>query len=221
MKTLTDDAIAQALRPYVSGARRDPHPDGALEISPEFCEQLRAYIRVLLKWNRVVSLTTITDPDEILRFHFGESIFAASSVMFQNGRLADFGTGAGFPGMPLRMAIPSLELTLVESNAKKCAFLAEVTRELGLSRVSIMRSRVEELNAVPGSFDFVAARAFGQFESLLECAKKMLGERGRVVLWLGEKDCKALSANRDWLWEEPKHIPNSERRFILVGSPKS
>jgi 16S rRNA (guanine527-N7)-methyltransferase len=173
-----------------------------------------------MKWNRSISLTTVTNPDEILQFHFGESIFAASVVVFQNSRLADFGAGAGFPGLPVRMIAPSIELSLVESNLKRCAFLAEVTRELGLAEVTILKSRVESLGPESGLFEFVTARAFGQFELLLDRAGRMLTKGGRVILWLGEKDTESLARRTDWEWISPVRIPNSERRFILVGSPR-
>jgi 16S rRNA (guanine527-N7)-methyltransferase len=219
MATLTDQQIARALEPYmpvVHGAS----PKSAVAIGPAFCNQVRGYVRLLLKWNRSISLTTVTNPDEILQFHFGESIFAASVVIFQNGRLADFGAGAGFPGLPVQMIAPSMGLSLVESNLKRCAFLAEVTRELGLADVTILKSRVEDLGPESGLFEFITARAFGQFELLLDRAGRMLTGGGRVILWLGEKDTESLARRRDWEWLSPVRIPNSERRFILVGSPK-
>ena len=97
----------------------------------ELCERIRTYISLLLRWNQSISLTTVTNSDEILRFHFGESLFAASAFSLENGRLADVGSGAGFPGLPLAMLLPDLNVTLIESNAKKFTFLSEVVRELG------------------------------------------------------------------------------------------
>ena len=133
---------------------------------------IQSYIGLLLQWNRSISLTTVTDPEDVVRFHFGESLFAASCVPITDGRLADVGSGAGFPGLPLKMLIPSLDLTLIESNAKKAAFLAEAVRRLGLDGVHIFRGRMEEfqdgLDLISStSFDVITARAFGQFDSLL------------------------------------------------------
>jgi 16S rRNA (guanine527-N7)-methyltransferase len=219
MTTLTDEKIVRALEPYILAAH-GRIPNAAVAMGPVFCDQVRTYVQLLLKWNRSMSLTTVTDPDEILRFHFGESILVASIVLFQNGRLADFGAGAGFPGLPVRMVAPSLRLSLVESNLKKCAFLAEVIRELGFSDVTILKSRVEDLCLESGTFEFVAARAFGQFELLLDSARRMLIIGGQVILWLGEKDTESLAKRRDWRWLAPIRIPGSERRFLLVGSPK-
>jgi 16S rRNA (guanine527-N7)-methyltransferase len=219
MTELTDEAIARALSPYLP-VHAQSSERSALAVTPRFCDRVRAYTRLLLKWNRAISLTTVTDPHEILRFHFGESIFAASFVMFQNGRLADFGAGAGFPGLPIRMAISSMSVTLVEANLKKCAFLAEVIRQMSLPDVEILKCRVEDLKMPRGLVDFVVARAFGQFELLLAAAKRILTDTGQVILWLGERDCATLGARRDWLWRDPERIPNSQRRFILIGSPR-
>jgi 16S rRNA (guanine527-N7)-methyltransferase len=185
-------------------------------------EGIRSYISLLLQWNRSISLTTITDPEEIARFHFGESLLASSFVPITRGRLADVGTGAGFPGLPLKMLIPPLHLTLVESNAKKVAFLAEIVRTLGLDGVHILRGRMEEYNTVSSSaphrrFDFVTARAFGQFGKLLAWSKAHLAASGRLTLWLGEGDADSILKTGGWTWSRPVQIPGSKRRFIVSG----
>lgn len=216
MRDLTNDQMFRQLAPYVAAGPVDESMFDAA-----FFDRIRSYIHLLLKWNRSISLTAVTDPKEILRFHFGESIFAASLLQLQNGRLADFGAGAGFPGLPIRIAVQSVKLSLVESNLKKCAFLAEVVRELGLSNVSVKTCRAEDLDQQRESFDFVIARAFGHFELLLAAARRTLSQSGQIVLWLGEKDSRVLAQNADWRWLGAVQIPNSERRFILVGSPQA
>lgn len=175
------------------------------------------YVSTLLSWNRSISLTTVTNPEEILRFHFGESLFVASLLPISDGRLADVGTGAGFPGLPLKMLAPSLDLTLIESNAKKAAFLAEVVRRIAVERVHIFRGRMEEAD---GTFDFVTARALGQFEGLLAWAAHHLVKSGRLILWLGHEDAKSISHTSGWSWLAPVPIPGSDRRFIICGSPE-
>src|SRR5271156_2910307 len=107
MKQLSIDTIRAALKPYGVAA------------NDLLCEQIRMYIDLLLRWNQKTSLTTVTDPTEILRFHFGESLFAAGCVPIRHGRLADVGSGAGFPAVPIRMVSEGLEVILVESNQKK------------------------------------------------------------------------------------------------------
>src|SRR5579863_1760181 len=129
---LTAREVAQRLEPYGVALGGNLRAD-----------KITAYISLLLRWNKAISLTTVTDPGEILRFHFGESLFASSFLDLKNGRLADVGSGAGFPGLPLAMANQSLNVTLIESNAKKAAFLSEVTRSLELQDVTVARSRME------------------------------------------------------------------------------
>jgi 16S rRNA (guanine527-N7)-methyltransferase len=214
METASNQRIANILQDY--GVRIGPD-------SP-LVDGISRYISLLLRWNRTISLTTVTDPEEIVRFHFGESLFATSSVPTTNGRLADVGSGAGFPGLPIKMLLPSLDLTLIESNAKKSAFLAEVVRELDLAHVRVFRGRMEELEREAGSgsvgFDFVTARAFGQFGELLAWSEAHLANSGKLALWLGENDAASISGMKGWAWSTPKLIPGSKRRFILVGSPQ-
>jgi 16S rRNA (guanine527-N7)-methyltransferase len=188
-------------------------------VSPDLAARISAYIELLLKWNRKIALTTVTDPVEIVKFHFGESLFAASLYNFEKSRLADVGTGAGFPGLPLALAIPTLTVTLIESNLKKCAFLAEILRELPVRNANIFPGRMDSFGPAPEKFDFVASRACGQFEELRTWAKSQLTDSGKLVLWLGEKEAAETSNDAAWAWGDIGLIPGSRRRYILAGSP--
>lgn len=184
------------------------------------CEQIRAYIALLLKWNRSVSLTTVEDESEILRFHFGESAFALSAIDGIHGRLADVGAGAGFPGLPLRIFSERVELILIESNSKKCAFLHEAVRALCLPEVRILRSRFEEqLEPLRASIDVVVARALGGYDELLEWTSDVLTTSGKVVLWVGDEGARQLETIGGWRWSSRITIPRSRQRFLLVGWP--
>ena len=187
--------------------------------SPSFVAAAKRYIDLLLRWNRTVSLTRVTDPDQLVRFHFGESIFALAAVPIENGRLADVGSGAGFPGLALAMARPSLQVTLVESNAKKFTFLNEVVRELKLKNVRVLRCRMEEV-AIEERFRFMTARALGQHDLLLKLSKLYLDSSGKLVLWLGGRDVAALGSEGGWNWSPEIRIPGSRQRFLLFGSPQ-
>jgi 16S rRNA (guanine527-N7)-methyltransferase len=179
---------------------------------------IRDYIPLLLEWNEKISLTKITEPVEIVKFHFGESLFAASVLKMRDGRLADVGSGAGFPGLPLAMAIPGLHATLIEANAKKSAFLFEVARRLDLSNITVLRSRMEDVRSVE-PFDFICARAVGKHANLLHWSRGKLSPKGRLVLFLGEEDVeKVIREMSQWNWESPIRIPNSSRRFVLSGA---
>jgi 16S rRNA (guanine527-N7)-methyltransferase len=186
--------------------------------SDEFVERARDYIELLLLWNRRISLTAVTSPAEILRFHFGESLFAISAAEIRKGRLADFGSGAGFPGAPLAMTMPALATVLIEANARKCAFLSELKRVIRLNNVSIQAGRAEAVGLIE-KFDFVTARAVGAYSNLLGWARQRLTTGGAVVLWLGAKDAAEVRRTGGWGWGEPVQIPGSRERFILKGWP--
>lgn len=204
---LSTGEVAALLAPY--GVRLDDQQLSAIA----------AYTHLLIKWNQSVNLTAIEDPQEIIARHFGESIFAASVISGISGRLADAGTGAGFPGMPLKIAIPSIQLLLIEPNNKKCAFLTEAKRSLGLRDVELFRGRYEDTHGPGRELDFVCSRALGGYRELLRWARTALAPHGRVILWLGADDSLALSKTPGWTWQLPIPIPQSQRRLIQVGTP--
>jgi 16S rRNA (guanine527-N7)-methyltransferase len=181
---------------------------------------VREYVLLLLKWNQTMSLTTVTDPDEILTRHFGESMFASKLLPVENCRLADVGTGPGFPGLPLKILSPTMELVLIESNNKKYAFLAEVVRALGLSGVEVIPKRFEQIRPETLRVNLVSARALGEFKQLLRWSAQALQTGGHVMLWLGADDLTRITNNPEWIWEPATRIPDSQRRFILIGHPK-
>jgi len=169
-----------------------------------------------------MSLTALTDPLEIVKFHFGESIFGLTCGRISDGRLADVGSGGGFPGIPLYLACPSIRLTLIESNIKKCTFLREIARKLDIDKgVRIWNGRMEEFaRDNPGyKADFVTARAVGQFENTIAFARDNLDSAGKIVFWIGEDDSEKIAAkhSRIWKWSAPVKIPNSEKRYVVSG----
>jgi 16S rRNA (guanine527-N7)-methyltransferase len=194
--------------------------DYGVQASPLQCEQVRIYIALLLKWNRSISLTSVSDETKILRFHFGESVFALSAVSGMVGRLADVGAGAGFPGLPLRIFDDSLDLNLIEANSRKCAFLNEIVHQLGLTSTCVLRTRYEDLGKTThGGFDLIAARAIGGYDELLQWAAHTLTSAGRIILWLGEEDARKVGRSGGWQWQPTMQIPGSTRRYLLAGSP--
>lgn len=180
--------------------------------------QIQQYIKILLQWNDKINLTAIRDPLEILYRHFCESMYAASAVPMENGRLADVGSGGGFPGLPLKIIRPELRVFLVESSIKKVTFLAEVTRELGLKDVQVLARRYEELGEEIAPLDFVCSRALGEFPAFLDWAGSEQIAAKRVILWIGARDLPEIQKIRTWDWTEPIPVPNSLRRLLLVGT---
>jgi 16S rRNA (guanine527-N7)-methyltransferase len=198
--------IAEILAPYGLA------PDAAL------CGRIQKYTELLLLWNQKISLTAVTNPEEILRFHLGESLFAAKGVPVEKGRLADVGSGAGFPGIPLAMVSRDIHATLIDSNQKKTAFLSEVIRELRLGNAEVVRKRFEDLEVGDAVFDFVTARALGQHPQLVKWAARSLAKSGKLILWIVKDDAAIISRVPGWDWRSPIAIPHSRNRVLLVGS---
>lgn len=188
-----------------------------LALRPRQILQVQSYVRLLLLWNPKVGLTAIQDPLEILYRHFCESMYAAAAVPIRRGRLADVGSGGGFPGLPLKIICPELDVFLVESNVKRATFLAEVIRELELPGIRVLVSRYEELGEELAPLDFVCARAVGEFSRLLSWAGSQIIAANHVVLWVGGKDSDVIRKTMEWRWQEPIPIPHSLRRYLLVG----
>ena len=181
--------------------------------------QIQQYIDLLLRWNEKVNLTAIRDPLEILYRHFCESMFGAVVTPSEKCRLADVGSGGGFPGLPLKIVRPEWDIVLIESNVKKATFLTEVVRELGLESVRVLVSRYEELHEEVAPLDLVCSRAVGDFGPFLEWASSPMLGTERIALWIGGDDAAMVRQLplEGWEWEEPKPLPHSLRRLILVG----
>jgi 16S rRNA (guanine527-N7)-methyltransferase len=182
------------------------------------CLAIQKYISILLRWNEKIALTTITDPLDIVRLQFGESMFGALAFPIKEGRLADVGTGAGFPGLPLKLLLPSMDLFLIESNAKKASFLSECIRELKLTGVEVYRSRFEDIKSQESRFDFVTARALGGYSDLVTWSQRQIAPRGALVLWLGEQDATEIRRESSFNWRAPVPITGSDRRVLLIGT---
>jgi len=186
-------------------------------VDDRLASQISRYVDLLLFWNQKVNLTSVTSPAEILTRHFGESMFAADLIEPRDGLLVDVGSGAGFPGLPLKLACPGLRIRLVEPVMKKAVFLSEVVRGLDLSGVDVVRSRIEELPTA--EVDMITSRALGGTPELLDWAKRSLTPSGRILLWLGSGDAASTIRTPGWEWWDAVPIPLSSKRVIQPGSP--
>jgi 16S rRNA (guanine527-N7)-methyltransferase len=180
--------------------------------------QIQQYMKILLTWNEKMNLTAIRDPLEILYRHFCECMYAAQAIPLESGRLADVGSGGGFPGLALKIIHPGLRIYLVESNIKKVTFLAEVIRELGLRDAQVLARRYEELGEEVAPLDYVCSRALGEFPAFLEWARSEQIAAKQVILWIGARDLPEIQKISRWNWHEPIQVPHSLRRLILVGT---
>ncbi len=185
-------------------------------LEPEQLHQLELHFDLLLRWNERISLTAIRDGQEIARRHFGESLFAGEQLNPASGdTLADLGSGAGFPGLPIAVLFPHLEVTLIESQQKKVAFLREALRTLGLKNASVHRGRAESSRIKAG---FVTLRAVEHFAAVPPPAASLLSPHGKLGLLVGAPQVKiAIEALPRLDWTEPIQIPESRQRVLLVG----
>jgi 16S rRNA (guanine527-N7)-methyltransferase len=200
-----------------------------LALSDQQLTFISMYIDILLKWNQRINLTAVRTPEEIVTRHFGESLFAAQQL-FPGSRasaqrdvasdvstVVDVGSGAGFPGLPVKIWAPEIRLTLIESNHKKATFLREVVRALGLKDADVFADRAENFTAA--SADLVTLRAVERFEEAAPTAAGLVRPSGRLALLIGESQIEqATIAVEDLRWQAPVSIPLSNRRVLLVGS---
>jgi 16S rRNA (guanine527-N7)-methyltransferase len=203
---LTDEAILSALAEF------------KLTASYKQVQQIQQYIAILLKWNDKINLTAIRDPREILYRHFCESMFATVAVPVENGRLADVGSGGGFPGLPIKILRPELHVFLIESNIKKATFLAEVSRDLELTDLRVLVNRFEDVAEDVAPLDYVCSRALGEFGPFLDWAGSEVIGTKTVILWIGGRDLEEVKKIAGWSWREPIPVPQSLRRMLLVGT---
>lgn len=210
--------IAELLAPFL-GSDAQRLPPGALE-------HISTYIDILIRWNARINLTAVRDPEQIVTRHFGESLFAARHLFpaepspqaaSPTPKLADLGSGAGFPGIPIKLWAPRISLTLIESNHKKVAFLREAARALTLTDINILAARAETLPAA--QFDVVTLRAVERFASVLPTAASLVRPVGRLALLIGAAQLdQARLALSSFTWSDPIPVPTSTSRVLLIAS---
>jgi 16S rRNA (guanine527-N7)-methyltransferase len=174
------------------------------------------YLALLLERNAQFNLTAIREPDEIRRRHFADSLELLKVCDFTAKRVADVGSGAGFPGLPLKIAEPSLELTLVEATGKKCAFLREVCDTLGLEGVTVLHARAEELGHGPlrERFDIAVSRGVARFSALAELCLPLVRVGGT---FLAMKSDAAERAAAEGQLRALGGQPGGLRQYALPG----
>ena len=213
--SLNPDQISKILEPYTANAE-----SGSFDW-PRICDQLALYLDLLLKWNSRVNLTAIRSPEEIVRRHFGESIFAGlhlncstwnnSDPARTDISLLDFGSGAGFPGLPIQILWPELSVTLAEARQKKASFLREVTRNLSL-QTEIWADRVEKMPA-DRQFSVVTLRAVDEMNDAVLAAATRTREQ---LVILGTQNSNYSALAEQFSGPELKAIPASDSGALLV-----
>ncbi|MCD7748938.1 MAG: 16S rRNA (guanine(527)-N(7))-methyltransferase RsmG [Oscillospiraceae bacterium] len=163
----------------------------------EAVETLAAYGRLLADANRVTNLPAITDPADMARLHFLDSAALLTVADFSGKRVADVGTGAGFPGIPLRVLQPDIRLTVLDSVGKKVDFVDASCRRLGIENVNCIWGRAEELPQLREGFDIVVSRAVAELNVLAELCLPLVGRGGLFIAMKGS-DCQTEADEADF-----------------------
>jgi 16S rRNA (guanine527-N7)-methyltransferase len=206
------ERIAELLQPFLA-------PHAALQEIQ--LHNISTYIDILLKWNARMNLTAVRKPEEIVQRHFGESLFAARQLFADPAqqekatRLLDIGSGAGFPGLPIKIWVPQVSVTLIEANQKKATFLREVIRLLILTNIDVFSGRAENYE---GLANVVTLRAVEQYETTLLIAASKVVENGRLAFLIGESQvAKAQQLAPSVHWGDLVRVPGSTSRVVLIG----
>jgi 16S rRNA (guanine527-N7)-methyltransferase len=225
---MDQNRIATLLAPFLVGECGAPKMEGvpvreAAVLTTEQLQYISMYIDLLLRWNVRISLTAIRKPDEIVTRHFGESIFTARCLFPRPtqtsagfNRVIDFGSGAGFPGLPIKIWSPGIDLTLIESNQKKSTFLREAVRSLGMNNVEVFNGRAEAFTG--DKANVVTFRAVERFGVSLPIAAEMVTTVGRLAVLIGTAQVSQLKELTPSLkWDEPIIFPLSANRSLVIG----
>ncbi|MFQ5817527.1 MAG: 16S rRNA (guanine(527)-N(7))-methyltransferase RsmG [Terriglobia bacterium] len=208
MPTLSLNALAREFADY------------QLALSRPQLSLVRSYLELLLRWNRRLRLTGLRDARRIVRELFCESVYL-THVLPLEGQLVDIGTGAGFPGLALKLVVPQLHAVLIEANQRKCAFLKEAIRHLQLAEVTVFGGRFEEFVAQHrAGADIVTTRAVAIERPLLLGVSWVLREGGRLAAFTTRRLAPPRAglgpgSGLEWVREVP--VPHSRQRLILVG----
>jgi 16S rRNA (guanine527-N7)-methyltransferase len=190
-----------------------------IQLPPAALAQLSRYLELLLHWNRRINLTGLREPREIVRRLFGESL-AISRVVHLRGWLVDVGSGAGFPGLALKLVTADLRVTLIEARQKKCAFLKEVIRQCGFTGVEVVAARFEDWVARPvAKADIITTRAVTVGPELLRQIRGLLASGGQAVFLTSAEIATAIqSEHHGPMWSSFDLAATSPGSTLLVMS---
>lgn len=184
------------------------------DLSEEQIDQFNAYLELLFKWNARTNLTALDSRDEIISRHFVECIACAQMLSVDVRSLLDLGSGAGFPGVPISICRPELDVTLAESQNKKAAFLNEVVRQLEL-KVRVFSGRAETITA---SFDCVCLRAVDRMEQAIKTGVGLLNHQGLLLVMTTLQSEDAIRFIPGVAWNRAVQLPGSTQRIALLGN---
>jgi 16S rRNA (guanine527-N7)-methyltransferase len=189
---------------------------GLPSLDSDLSARFASYLALLQRWNRKVNLTSVRDEDSILRRHFVESIACSRALPPGIGALLDFGSGGGFPGIPIAICRPEITVTLAESQNRKAAFLREAVRTLEIS-ANVYAGRAEAFNA---RFDCVVLRGVDRMETAVAAGANLVTSKGLLALMTVDTNLERLqrAAGVEFSWSHPIPLPFSENRVLVLGS---
>jgi 16S rRNA (guanine527-N7)-methyltransferase len=188
---------------------------------PEGAEaKLLAYLALLDKWNRVYNLTAVRDVERMVSHHLLDSL--AAVPYFQAEAVLDVGSGGGLPGIPLAIVRPELQVTLIDSVAKKTAFLLQAKAELGLANLNVVTGRVEDFHPETG-FDIITSRAFSDLKEFVTLTRHLLNPGARWLAMKGLMPHEEIASLPDWVKVSADYellVPGLDaRRHLIVLEP--
>lgn len=208
--------------PSVPGSQQDRLAEGLAQFAlpTSLADNLLAYLALLQRWNRTHNLTAVRDPGEMVTLHLLDSLTVLAHL--SENRIADLGSGSGLPGIPLAIAQPGLQVTLIEANGKKCSFLRTVQRELGLENVEVVQSRGEALQP-DQPFPAVISRAFSSLADFWRIGFPVIEADGRLLAMKGKVPHEEIAALPDVVIYRviPLAVPglDAERHLIELSLP--
>ncbi len=204
-----------------------------IELKKEQTEKFYKYMNLLLEWNEKINLTAITEPEEVILKHFVDSL-TISKYIEKGSKLVDMGTGAGFPGIPLKILREDIEITLADSLNKRINFLNEVIKELNLKNIQTVHTRAEEFGKnkkYRESFDIATSRAVANLSTLSEYLIPLVKPNGKVICMKGSEVKEEVEMAKKAIeilggkieQEESFNLPNSDmkRNVIIIKKVKN
>lgn len=214
--------MADAVEKAVEAARMEAHTRFGVEVEAEAGRRLADFLGELLRWNRRFNLTSIEDPAQVGELHLLDSLAIVPEIP-QGSRVLDVGTGGGFPGVPLAIARPDVEVHAVDRTEKKVLFLQTIGARLGLGNVKPLHRRLEGRREAEGLplFDVAVSRAFTAPPAWLELARSYVRPGGRVICMVGQErpdpeEWKRALGSDQVLTDRSYQLPSGARRGLIV-----
>jgi len=195
--------------------------DGAkrfeIHIDQNTIEQFAVHAEQLLKWNRKINLTAVTNPKDVAIKHFVDSIIPSCKIT-PGAKILDVGSGGGFPGIPLKILMPSLSVLLIDASRKKVSFLKHVIRTLKLENIEARQLRAEDLakqSAACNSFDIIISRALASTEKYVAMAEPLLAKDGVVIDMKGSAPLQEIAYTRSQVGDDTVFLKSNNIRYFL------